>query len=97
MKRLFFIFALLIFAVVASACASLSGSKKIGTQVKFDGGTALCVHDQDAKAKSFTQEKTCSFTVKKDDVIYQCEKVKLSSIDKNFKLETNCTVILDLR
>ena len=97
MKRLIFIFALVIFAVMAFACASFSSSNKIGTQVEFDGGTALCVYDQDVKAESFGQNTTCSFTVKQGDVVYQCEKIKLSSINKDFKLETNCSIILDLR
>lgn len=98
MKKHIFIFmlALVVFACV-SACASFSSSNKIGTTVEFDGGTAFCVYDQDVESGSFSQETTCGFTVKKDDVVYQCEKIKLSSINKDFKLETNCAVILDMK
>ena len=103
MKKTFFI-VLMIFAlhlIFAGSCAtgeaSFQTKNSFGTTVEFDGGTAFCTYDQDVKAESFSQETTCSFTVKQDDVIYQCEKIKLSSINKDFKLETNCTVILDLR
>lgn len=98
MRKLIFIFmlALVVFACV-SACASFSSSNKIGTQVEFDGGTAFCTYDQDVKTESFSQDTTCSFTVKAGDVIYQCEKIKLANINKAFSLETNCAVILDMK
>ncbi|MGI6394521.1 MAG: hypothetical protein ACOX2F_07320 [bacterium] len=90
MKKLIFILALLIFALIAS-CANFS---KIGTRIEFDGGTAFCVHDETGDT---TSETTCSFTIKHNEVIYQCDKISLKKLNKDFKLETNCTVILDLR
>jgi len=95
MRKLIFMLVFVLFVCV-TACASFKSSNKIGAQVEFDGGTAFCTYDQDVKADSFSTETTCSFIVKKNDVIYQCEKIRLSGINKDFKLETNCEVILDM-
>lgn len=90
MKKLIFILALLIFALIAS-CANFS---RVGTQIEFDGGTAFCVHDETGDTSS---ETTCSFTIKHNEVIYQCDNISLKRLNKDFKLETNCSVVLDLR
>jgi len=93
----------MMFAVFMFACESANfkfeDHGKIGVQVEFDSGTAFCAYDQDLRIKEtkIDAELTCSFTAKKDDVVYSCEKIKLSKIDKTFKLEKECLVILDLR
>ena len=102
MKRsLFILIFLFAFCFFIGACAtgnaSFSTENRIGATVEFDGGSAFCSYDQDVSKGEFGQETTCSFTVKAGDKIYECSKIKLSSFGKDFKLETDCTLILDLK
>lgn len=101
MKRLIFI-ALAVFMLMAftTSCASggsFSVENKIGVQVSVgEDLTAFCVFDEIVESKDLNGDITCSFTAKVENRIYQCDKIKLSKLDKDFKLETDCKVILDL-
>jgi len=107
MKKTFFILIFIVFAALLfESCATppkLENESKVGVTVKYDddsedGGSVFCIFDGDwDPTKLFSQETTCGFQVQKGDFIFQCDKIKLSSFGKDFKLEENCSVIMDLR
>lgn len=102
-KSLFLLLLFLVVAVVAVSCASsgkratFQSENQIGVEVHdVDGNSFFCAYDQKISSGQFSQESTCSFTAKKGGVVYGCEKLKLSNIGKDFRLETHCSIIIDL-
>lgn len=98
MKRMMLMVAM---AILFVSCGGMQfkfeDSGKIGVQVAIDSeNSAFCVFDVDVSKEKLNTETTCSFTAKKDNKIFACEKIKLSSFGASFKLENDCVLILDL-
>lgn len=98
MKRMMFMLAMtILFVSCASTQFKFEDSGKIGVQVTIDEeNSAFCVFDANVSKEALNTETTCSFTAKKGNKIFACDKIKLSNFGKSFKLETDCTMILDL-
>jgi len=98
MKRMMFMLAMtILFVSCASTQFKFEDSGKIGVQVAIDEeNSAFCVFDTDVSKEKLNTETTCSFTAKKDNKIFACDKIKLSSFGTSFKLENDCVLILDL-
>ena len=100
MKRILFLFIMLLFVGMFTGCASggsFSMDNKIGVEVKVsEESSFFCLFDTKVEGKTFSEDLTCSGAVKVKNVIYDCKKIMVSSIGKDFKLETNCTIVADV-
>ena len=95
MKRIMIFLAL---AVILTACAGYQFKKadnKIGIGGTDKAGNSyFCAYDQEVEKEEFDFEMTCSMTVKTEKGIFECEKISLEKIGKDFEIETDCKLIL---
>lgn len=97
MKRIILFFVL---AMIFVACAGyqIKTDNKIGIGGTDKAGNSyFCTYDQEVKKEEFDFEATCSMTVKTENGIFDCEKISLEKIGKDFNIETDCKLILDLK
>lgn len=113
MRKLFLVFMAVLFIAVMASCSAAASIKKgeqsIGIELCDKSGDCFfCAYDEQESKEIVAggqpadplEEKslTCSFTAKVGDQIYECDKLRLSSLDmKNFVLDQSCKIILDLK
>jgi len=96
MKKIVFV-CILALALVACAGYSLKVSdNKIGIGGTDKAGNSyFCTYDQKVESGKYDFTGTCSMTVKTKNGIFDCEKISLEKIGKDFEIETDCKVLID--
>ena len=96
MKKLVFMVIAMLMFFVLSSCASgdykIMHEGKTDVKIKFRGQEIDCSYEDEVSSENFAQTALCSFKVITSIGTYACSKIKMTSLDKNFDLETECAI-----
>ena len=91
MRKTFFLFAIMLF--VSFSC--ITGQAKLGQEYQVDGTDVFCAEEFSVAPGEVKAKARCSFTAEKDGVIYSCKNIELSNLNKDFKFDVSCEVVID--